>query len=108
MIAQPPEWMLGPLMPIYRHLLTNLAQIAAVDSSAVATSWYRSAEKNASVGGSPESQHLFGFAVDVVSDRPQQVVEVARALGLYPVLEFDHVHIQTFPAGFLRQIGFFS
>jgi hypothetical protein len=74
----------------------------------IATSWFRSESENSRVGGHPESQHLFGFAIDVASENPSYVETSARSLGLFPVDEFDHIHIQIFPAGFLKSIGLFG
>lgn len=95
-------------MPVYRHLLFNLGKIGYKVPDIQVTSWYRDPDENIRVGGSPDSQHLFGFAVDVRTRDPSEVVKIALNLGLYPVDEFDHVHIQTFPPGFLRELGFFA
>jgi hypothetical protein len=108
MIQSPPQEWLAPLSPLYSYLLGRLSQIGAGDPSMIATSWYRSDSENRRVGGHPESQHLFGFALDVVSENPEYVVTSSRSLGLVAVDEIDHVHIQIFPAGFLRSLGLFS
>lgn len=105
--SHPPENLLVPLAPIYDYLFRRLGVISQADPTLLLTSWYRTEATNAAVGGSPESQHLLGFAVDVETDFPEQVEQFARGLGLIGVNEFDHVHLQIFPAGFLRSIGLF-
>jgi uncharacterized protein YcbK (DUF882 family) len=92
---------------MYRHLLTAINPIGLVDPSARVTSWYRDADHNRSVGGSPQSQHLYGFALDITSDRPELVIAAARSAGLHVVDEMDHIHLQLFPAGFLADLGLF-
>lgn len=67
------------------------------------TSWYRDPVQNQRVGGSPFSQHLAGFAFDVVHDRPVEFAAIADSLGFIPIIEKDHVHVQFFPAGVLRR-----
>lgn len=71
------------------------------------TSWWRDPISNRNVGGSPESQHLFGLAVDAAGthDARRQLVERARAVGLVAVDEGSHVHVQAFPRGALAQLG---
>jgi hypothetical protein len=61
------------------------------------TSWLRSKQHNVSVGGVPDSRHLFGLAVDVVFDRPEDRADfglMATGLGLQVIDEGDHVHVQ--------------
>lgn len=64
------------------------------------TSGVRSPQHNAEVGGVPNSQHLTGTASDVVvpADQKQAFIEDAKARGLQPIDEGDHVHLQM-PAG---------
>lgn len=62
------------------------------------TSWFRTPEHNASVGGSPSSLHLRGLAVDVVpGDGVSRDALLAHAVrvGLHGVVEADHVHLQA-------------
>jgi len=79
-------------------------QNAAVDLDLTATSWWRSAARNAAVGGHPYSQHLVGWALDVAGPDQQQFAKRARQLGLIAVQEADHVHVQLFPAGILQRL----
>ncbi|MNC89294.1 Peptidase M15 [compost metagenome] len=72
------------------------------------TSWYRSSERNAAVGGAPNSLHVEGLAIDVVVDTPlfalggtdgsvSQGLRIAwRKLGapFQAVIEDDHVHLE--------------
>jgi len=78
------------------------------------TSWFRTAEKNRTEGGSPESQHLFGLAWDlavpeqagsVVGQVSRDVVNQLQAAGLTAIIERRHVHVQMFPAGVLARAG---
>jgi len=64
---------------------------------ATITSGVRSPEHNAEVGGVPNSQHLSGTAADVViaPDQKQQFINDAKAQGLQPIDEGDHVHLQN-------------
>lgn len=64
------------------------------------TSGVRTPEHNAAVGGVPNSQHLTGTAADVVipPDQKQQFINDAKAQGLQPIDEGDHVHLQN-PSG---------
>jgi len=81
------------------------------------TSWYRTPLRNANEGGSPESQHLFGLAMDLgveetgfgpTSGRePSRLRDAARGAGLIgvPILDRGGLHVQLFPAGTLARAG---
>lgn len=61
------------------------------------TSGYRSAQSNRDVGGVPGSAHQFWLGVDVVLDPETDTpafVKAARQLGLFVLVEIDHVHLQ--------------
>lgn len=64
---------------------------------ATITSGVRDAQHNAEVGGVPNSQHLTGTAADVVipPDQKAQFIQDAKAQGLQPIDEGDHVHLQN-------------
>ena len=66
------------------------------------TSYWRSREENERVGGHPFSQHLVGWAIDVVGPDIEIFAERVGAAGLVPVHEIDHLHIQLLPAGALE------
>jgi len=73
-----------------------------------ASSWWRSPTKNQTVGGQQYSQHLLGFAIDLVYANAQaRASGIARMkqLGLWTLDEGDHVHVQLFPAGTLENLG---
>jgi uncharacterized protein YcbK (DUF882 family) len=63
------------------------------------TSWFRTAGRNAMVGGKPHSRHLLGLAADVILDDEERdkasFVEDAKRLGLSVVVEGDHLHVQV-------------
>lgn len=107
-IQAPPDAMLRAFEPIYREFLTRLGAVRRDAPDIQFTSWWRNDAFNRSVGGAFDSQHLAGFAVDLVASRPDVVQQLARQVGLIPVVEMDHVHIQLFPAGLLARIGFFG
>lgn len=72
---------------------------ALEDVEVTATSWFRSATRNAAVGGAVASQHRWGCAVDLVlapGDKPRAVQRL-KAAGFWVVDEGDHVHVQAFP-----------
>lgn len=64
---------------------------------ATITSGVRDAQHNADVGGVPNSQHLTGTAADIVipPDQKAQFIQDAKAQGLQPIDEGDHVHLQN-------------
>ena len=64
------------------------------------SSWGRSAERNAEVGGHTHSYHLIWLAADVVyapNPRPAQAAARRRAaqLGIKLIREGDHDHLQV-------------
>ena len=70
------------------------------------TSWFRAPDRNARVGGSPESQHLLGLGLDiVVKGDAEEFVQTLESLGLFAVDEQNHVHVQLLPAGAARSQG---
>ncbi len=71
------------------------------------TSWFRDVAANVAAGGDAESQHLFALAVDGIGSRDalRRALVIAPGLGLIPVHEGDHVHVQLFPAGALGRVG---
>jgi len=60
------------------------------------TSGTRTPQRNAEVGGQPNSQHLAGTAADYAVPAALKPAFVARAkqLGFVPIDEGDHVHLQ--------------
>lgn len=73
-------------------------------------SWFRDPLQNALEGGGRYSQHLAALAVDVFPRQGtnETVVDAARAVGLVPIDERNHVHIQAFPASVEVVRRFFS
>lgn len=80
------------------------AAVAATGPVTV-TSWWRSPSRNAEVGGSPDSQHLIGTAVDFVTEEPGKLARELAGLGWVSVNEGDHLHVQAWPAGVARSVG---
>lgn len=85
-----------------------------VGGDTIITSWWRSPGENRRVGGNPDSQHLFGLALDVVPGKPSFKLAVSEAssrfmeAGFVTVPAERHLHIQTYPAGVLRNAGVFD
>jgi len=103
MIAGPPWELLTKYWPIYEDAFWRFRQYVYLMPSARVTSWYRTPEHNADVGGAPRSQHLLGLGIDVVvpeADRAR-ALQVARFLGLVAIDEGNHIHIQRYEAGTL-------
>ncbi len=77
----------------------NLCQL--FDASV--TSGIRTRQRNSLVGGADESRHQIpygGKALDLVLDdtnRKDELAEAARKLGLFALVESDHVHVHDFP-----------
>lgn len=71
-------------------------------------SWFRDADRNATVGGHPESQHLYALATDWTGDplALRQFELFVEAHDLVAINEGDHLHIQRFPHGVLASAGF--
>jgi hypothetical protein len=62
------------------------------------TSWWRTPETNAEVGGKSNSLHLEGLAVDCVLEPGRSkglFARDARILGLHVIIEGDHVRVQA-------------
>lgn len=66
------------------------------------SSWIRTPQHNAAVGGDPNSLHVHGLAADLVPDNHgsiKQLAEGARAVGLHYEENGDHLHVQLYPKG---------
>jgi hypothetical protein len=73
----------------------NLAMLGAAPGVQM-TSGLRTPERNAAVGGKPNSQHLRGTAGDYVVPQAQKAafMQQVEAAGLQAIDEGDHVHVQ--------------
>jgi hypothetical protein len=101
--APPIELWHSAFGPLIREFVTRAVQ--TFQPGQMLTSWHRTPESNAAAGGDPESQHLFSLAADIAGPGRDFTAHLARRLGLYAVQEFDHVHLQLFPAGVLARAG---
>ena len=102
--------LVSPLVRFFVETLIRVLRGTPGSNSLLLTSWFRSPQRNRAVGGSPESQHLFGLAVDLVgpTETLKMVQTAANRVGLIAVDEIatkGHLHIQLFPKGFLRSRG---
>lgn len=89
---------------VYGAFFSRLLR-SGLPSDTRVTSWWRNPTRNAEVGGAPTSQHLLGLALDLISNRPDEIVRAVRRSGLIVVPESDHVHVQAWPAGIASRIG---
>ncbi|RTY14787.1 hypothetical protein EKT70_05995 [Stenotrophomonas geniculata] len=82
------------------------SQLATEFPSVTMTSGVRSAERNAQVGGQPNSQHLTGTAADytVPNNLKPAFLSRARQLGYQAIDEGDHIHLQL-PRGASNNIN---
>lgn len=104
----PPQDLVNQFPEVFGYLISLSQAISEFDPSTQFTSWWRSDSLNRSVGGDPHSQHLFGFAFDLVGNRSREVQDALNRIGLVAVAESDHLHVQLFPAGTLESAGFFG
>ena len=106
-LAPPPfvAWQVEHAAPGgYALFLARLRR--GVTGSVTFTSWWRDPASNAAVGGDAASQHLIGWAVDVVpAERIDQLAASMRSAGLVAVEYSSHVHVQLLPAGLLARSG---
>ena len=98
-VQRPPPALEAAWGPLYREFLQRVSDGAAGIPVSAVTSWWRSRSRNSSVGGAIYSQHLLGFALDLVSPRPAALVRGLSAAGLVAIDEGDHVHVQAYRAG---------
>jgi hypothetical protein len=99
-LQAPPASIVRALRPELEAFISRLRRVTAPGLGV--SSWWRSRAHNAAVGGALYSQHLLGLAVDTTpfagADRRALVAAFAR-VGLVPLEEGDHVHVQAYRAG---------
>lgn len=105
--APPRALLLSGFQPFILEFFFRLVLVLRATPGVLLTSWFRTVQANISEGGDEDSQHLFGLAADFEVPRVAlgHVLEVARGVGLIPVNEGDHVHVQLFQAGALARAG---
>lgn len=79
-------------------------EATAAGAELTPTSWWRSAQANARVGGNEYSQHLLGLAIDLVAEDKPAATAAFERMGFIVIDEGDHLHVQTLPAGWLRRM----
>ncbi len=109
MSARPPpfELLQSGWLPYIQNFVARVLRSVPPGTAPGLSSWWRSFALNARIGGSEESQHLFGIAVDVTGPRDLlgYIEHLAEHNGLIGVQESAHLHLQLFPAGALAQAG---
>ena len=79
------------------ELFARAVRAYCAAARASVTSWGRTPQHNAAVGGAPESPHLWWMGVDVVYDRLQPIEfrrDLAKGLGFTLIVEATHDHLQ--------------
>lgn len=96
--------------PVIRPLIVDYLRklIRVIPPGVQLVSWYRDADHNATVGGHPESQHLYALATDWTGDplALRRFELFAEFAGLHAVSNTNRLHIQRYPAGALSAAGF--
>ncbi len=108
MISPPPlELLRSGWFPYVAGIFQRVSLLLRIVPGLTATSWFRTAATNRRVGGDPESQHLFAIAVDLdgSDDALRRAQAEAPRVGLIPVREPSHLHVQLFPRGALARVG---
>jgi len=87
--------------PLGGNHFADFSALSQEFPSATMTSGVRSAERNAQVGGQPNSQHLSGTAADYVVPANQKPAFLSRVrqLGYQAIDEGDHIHVQRSRGG---------
>lgn len=85
----------APGAPANTSPMMDFATLART-TGATMTSGLRSGERNAEVGGVPNSQHIAGTAADFAVNPAQKsaFIAQAQAMGYKAIDEGDHVHLQ--------------
>ncbi len=95
MIQAPPAEIIAVVRP---QLIRFFSALISMPPDALAglqvTSWWRSRAINASVGGIPNSFHLWGLALDLVVSDPAHFALHAREAGLDPIDFGSHIHVE--------------
>jgi hypothetical protein len=102
--APPPSivWTVERFSPGFWREFVNALWYAYHRTPFQVTSWWRSPQHNAEVGGDADSQHQLGTAVDVI---PAAAGSALRAAGFVVVTYSSHAHAQAFIAGEARRAG---
>jgi len=107
-LIAPPSDIVQATLPELRAFLIKLLPTPVPESTRI-TSWWRDPRFNAQIGGHPESQHLVGLALDIVTSDPLLLAENLRRQDLVAIVETSHVHVQFWPAGvagpLIRSLG---
>ena len=97
-------WQIEGFVPgIWTAFFTRV--IPAVTAQSRVSSWWRGPEHNSRVGGSPDSQHLIGLALDLTDPDLGGLTNRLNTSGLVAIRYSGHTHVQVWPAGTARSTG---
>lgn len=100
-------WVDPTLGPLLRDFVRRINSIAMPPGTRL-SDWYRSAHANEVAQGRDYSQHLAGLSADFVTSNPRSLVAAFTRAGLTAIYHNVgsgwHVHVQAYPAGFLRRL----
>lgn len=102
-VTGPPYELVYRYWPLYEDAIRRFRALVMYNPEARVTSWYRDQKRNMEVGGAPRSQHLLALALDLAVPETEKarLVATAHMLGLIPIDEGSHVHVQRYEAGIL-------
>jgi zinc D-Ala-D-Ala carboxypeptidase len=84
------------LMPNVLRMAKLMEQVrTALNNKPIrVSSWYRSLQLNAAIGGSSRSQHMLGCAVDFDCDSYGTPADICRRIILLPQIQFDQLILE--------------
>lgn len=102
MIMWKPATDITGLSPLMRVAIRHIHEIhQKYQSDMIITSGYRSTMYNKTVGGHPNSKHLYGLAIDIRTRHLpdpklifQEIKTTISRFGYKVILENDHIHIE--------------
>lgn len=96
MLRPPPPSLFSPQVQGFVLLVLVALVVTGTLEQHELSSWFRTREENDAVGGRPDSLHLRGLAMDIVSSASGQarLAQAWQSWGLDALDEGDHVHLE--------------